>query len=89
MQLIKILLFVLPSILVTNVFGNGIIKNSVLVCYGRLEPETIKGYKYVILESQYYNIYEIQIIKSQNEKVVAYISLGEVNANSQYFNHLK
>lgn len=89
MQLIKILLFVLPSLLITNGYGNGTIKNSVLVCYGRLEPETIKGYSYVILESQFYNIYEIQKIKSQNEKVVAYISLGEVNKNSQNFELLK
>jgi len=89
MQLIKIILFVLPSILFSNVYGNGISKNSILVCYGRLEPETIKGYSYVILESQYYNIYEIKKIKSQNEKVVAYISLGEINANSQYYSLLK
>jgi endo-alpha-1,4-polygalactosaminidase (GH114 family) len=43
----------------------------------------------VILESQHYNIYEINKIKSQNEKVVAYISLGEINAHSKYFEHLK
>lgn len=89
MQLIKIILFVLPSILFSNVYGNGVFKTSILVCYGRLEPEVIKGYSYVILESQYYNIYEIQKIKSQNEKVVAYISLGEINANSQYYKALK
>ncbi|RTY93666.1 endo alpha-1,4 polygalactosaminidase [Flavobacterium sp. GT3R68] len=89
MRLIKMILFVLPSMLTTDMVGTGITKNSVLVCYGRLEPETIKGYTYVILESQYYNMYEIQKIKSQNEKVVAYISLGEVNANSRYFDLLK
>jgi endo-alpha-1,4-polygalactosaminidase (GH114 family) len=89
MRLIKIILFVLPSILTANVLANGTIKNSILVCYGRLEPETIKGYSYVILESQYYTIDEVQKIKSQNEKVVAYISLGEVNANSKYFELLK
>ena len=85
MQLIKIILFVLPSLLVSDAFGNGINKNSVFVCYGRLEPESIKGYSYVILESKYYTFYEVQRIKSQNEKVVAYISLGEINANSSYF----
>jgi uncharacterized protein (TIGR01370 family) len=85
MQLIKIILFVLPSLLVSDAFGNGINKNSVFVCYGRLEPEAIKGFSYVILESKYYTFYEVQRIKSQNEKVVAYISLGEINANSAYF----
>jgi uncharacterized protein (TIGR01370 family) len=86
MQLIKIILFVLPSLLVSDAFGNGINKNSVFVCYGRLEPESIKGYNYVILESKYYTFYEVQRIKSQNDKVIAYISLGEINANSFYFN---
>ena len=85
MQLIKIILFVLPSLLVSDAFGNGINKNSVFVCYGRLEPESIKGYSYVILESKYYTFYEVQRIKAQNDKVVAYISLGEINANSAYF----
>ncbi len=85
MQLIKIILFVLPSLLVSDAFGNGINKNSVFVCYGRLEPESIKGYSYVILESKYYTFYEVQRIKSQNEKVVAYISLGEISDNSNYF----
>ena len=85
MQLIKIILFVLPTLFVSDAFGNGINKNSVFVCYGRLEPESIKGYSYVILESKYYTFYEVQRIKSQNEKVVAYISLGEINANSSYF----
>ena len=85
MQLIKIILFVLPSLLVSDAFGKGINKNSVFVCYGRLEPESIKGYRYVILESKYYTFYEVQRIKSQNEKVVAYISLGEINVNSSYF----
>jgi uncharacterized protein (TIGR01370 family) len=85
MQLIKIILYVLPTLLVSDAFGNGINKNSVFVCYGRLQPESIKGFSYVILESKYYTFYEVQRIKSQNEKVVAYISLGEINANSAYF----
>jgi hypothetical protein len=82
-------LFILPSMLVTNTSGNGISKSTVLVCYGRLDPAEIKGYSYVILESQFYNIYEIRKIKSQNEKVIAYISLGEVNANAPHFKELK
>ena len=89
MQLIKIIIFALPALFVSDALGNGINKNSVFVCYGRLEPETIKGYSYVILESKYYTFYEVQRIKSQNEKVVAYISLGEINANSSYFKEFK
>lgn len=85
MQLIKIIIFVLPSLLISDAFGSGINKNTVFVCYGRLEPNTIKGFNYVIIESKYYSYYEVQKIKSQNDKVVAYISLGEINVNSSYY----
>ena len=82
-------LFILPSVLFPNAFAGMVNKSTVLVCYGRLSPESIKGYSYVILESQYYNVYEIKKIKSQNEKVLAYISLGEVNANAPHYGLLK
>lgn len=81
-------LFVLPSILTANPPA-AVGKSTVLVCYGRLNPEDIKGYDYVILEPQFYNIYEIRKIKSQNEKVLAYISIGEVNANAPHYAELK
>src|SRR5436190_5238989 len=89
MQLTKIIILVSILLIGTTVFGNNISKKSILVCYGRLEPETIKGYDYVILESQHYNIYEIKKIKAQNEKVFAYVSLGEINENSSYYNLFK
>jgi len=79
----------LPSVLIPNTYSATVGKSTVLVCYGRLAPEDIKGYNYVILESQYYNIYEIRRIKSQNEKVLAYISVGEVNENAMHYNLLK
>lgn len=89
MQLIKLFLYLLPSILISNTFTNGVKKNTVLVCYGKLKAETIKGYSYVILESKHYTAKEIKTIKLQNEKVFAYISLGEVNANAPHYKSLK
>src|SRR5436190_20458320 len=89
MQLTKILILVSVVFFAAAAFGNNISKKSILVCYGRLEPETISGYNYVILESHNYNIYEIQKIKSQNEKVFAYVSLGEINENSGFYNLFK
>jgi len=88
MRLIKMFLFVLPSLLASN-HASAVGKSTVLVCYGRLDPESIKGYDYVILESQFYNIYEIRKIKSQNEKVLAYISIGEVNEHAPHFKEIK
>jgi len=64
-------------------------KNSVLVCYGKIEAAKIKGYEYVILEEKNFNKDEISLIKKNNKKVVAYISLGEVNANASHYNLLK
>ncbi len=89
MRLIDIFLFVLPAVLVPGLISAAADTSTVLVCYGKLDPALIKGYHYVILESQHYNIYEIRKIKSQNEKVLAYISLGEVNANAPHFGQLK
>ncbi len=82
-------LFLLPSVIAASVTPMISPKSSVLVCYGRLDPSAIKGYNYVILESQFYNIYELRRIKSQNGKVLAYISVGEVNANAPHYQKLK
>lgn len=89
MRRIKFFFFILPSILVSNVFGNTIDKGTLLVCYGKIKPSTIKGYNCVILESNHYKKEEIEIIKKNNKKVIAYISLGEVNPNAKYYNKIK
>ena len=89
MQRIKFLFIIFPLILVINSFQNDMPKNNVLVCYGKMKPELVKGYKYVILESQNYLPSNIRVLKSQNKKVFAYISLGEVNVNALHYNQLK
>jgi len=87
---IKVLLVIIPIILVFNSFHQGDMKKStVLFCYGKSNLEKIKDYKYVILESKHYSEQDIQLIKSQNKKVFAYISLGEINANSPHFKDFK
>ncbi len=87
MRLINLFLFLLPSVLVPRMFAAG--KASVLVCYGRLEPELVKGYSCVIVDQGNYTQAEVRKIKSQNEKVLAYISLGEVNAHAKHYGLLK
>jgi len=79
----------MPSFLSSSIFANTEKMNTVLVCYGKLAAENIKGYCYVILESKYYSPKDILKIKSQNEKVYAYISLGEVNENAPHYSLLK
>jgi len=89
MRLTKFFLFILPSILMTNLFAMAPKKNNVLVCYGKLKAESITGYGYVILEAKHYTAAEVKQIKSQNEKVFAYMSLGEVNAHAPHYKVLK
>jgi uncharacterized protein (TIGR01370 family) len=87
MRLINLILFLLPSVLIPRAFAVG--KASVLVCYGRLEPELVKGYDCVILEQENYTSAEVRILKAQNQKVLAYISLGEVNEHAKHYESLK
>ncbi len=89
MQLIKILLYILPSLLTDSTLQSTVKKSTVLVCYGKIKPEYIKGYNYVILESLNFTSKEIKIIKAQNLKVFAYISLGEVNLHAPHYKVLK
>lgn len=85
----KYLLLIIPLIFIFNSFRKDMRKDSVLVCYGKLNPETTKGYKYLIVESKHYFPSNIRVFKSQNEKVLAYISLGEVNENAPHYDDLK
>ena len=89
MQLIKILLYILPSILTNTPLQSTVKKSTVLVCYGKVKPESIKGYTYVILESLNYTSQQIKTIKAQNSKVFAYISLAEVNVHAPHYKILK
>ena len=89
MRLIKILCFLLPALLVTNFMTNDMKKSTVLVCYGKMKPELIKGYHYVILEATQYTEKDVKIFQSQNDKIFAYISLGEVNQYATHYKELK
>ena len=75
MRHIKLFLWVLPSLLLSNTLGISYQKSTVLFCYGKLNVELIKGYNFVILESKHYNASEINKIKKQNKKVLAYIKV--------------
>jgi endo-alpha-1,4-polygalactosaminidase (GH114 family) len=64
-------------------------RQKVLVCYGKFEVEKVQGYDLVIVESSFFNFYEVAQLKKNNKKVVAYISLGEVNKNAVDYNFFK
>lgn len=89
MRLINIFSCILLSFILNSFFSIDMKNDAVLVCYGKLKPETIKGYQYLIVESKHYFPSDIRVFKSQNKKIFAYISLGEVNANAIHYQELK
>lgn len=64
-------------------------KASVLVCYGDVNPDKVQGYKYVILESEHFNPFDIKLIQENNDLVLGYISLGEVSSARYYFQEIR
>lgn len=92
MRLINwILLFMLIT-QTKSIQGLSINKNketSFLVCYGKLDPNAIKGYGCLILEGAHYTSEDIKIFKKNNKKVLAYISLGEVHPSVCYFKKIR
>jgi uncharacterized protein (TIGR01370 family) len=89
MRLIKLFLFLLPSVYSTQTVMAQAGKSSFLVCYGRLDPTSVKGYKLVILEAAHYKKDEIRLMRQNNDHVLAYISLGEVNEAAPHYKALK
>ncbi len=90
MRLINILLVIWPFLCFSKgAHLQGSNEKSLFVCYGKIDPNSIVGYKLVVLEAGHFNDEDIRIFKKNNEKVIAYISLTEVNENSPLFNKLK
>lgn len=90
MQRIKVLFIIIPLIVIFNSFQDNDMKtNTVLFCYGKLNPLAVKDFKYVILESNHFTARDVSVMKSQNQKIFAYISLGEINENAAHFKDLK
>lgn len=89
MRLINIIYILLPFLTYENEAKGIISKDDLFVCYGKIAPETIKGYNIVILESQHYNADEVAVIRNNNDKVVAYISTTEVNEAAFFYNDIK
>ncbi len=89
MRLIKILYFLLPFMGTSQTHLANNTMDKLFVCYGKIKPELVKGYELVILESEHYTASEIAIFNQNNKKVVAYISLSEVNENASFYKDIK
>jgi hypothetical protein len=85
MPLTNILFYLLPSFLFSSFSRQEQKEAKVLICYAKLKPELIKGYKTLIVEPKHYLPSNIRVFKKQNEEIYAYISLGEVNTNADHY----
>ncbi|WP_323757687.1 endo alpha-1,4 polygalactosaminidase [Roseivirga sp.] len=89
MRLIKTILLTMALFSFSGLFAQKVQPSTVLICYGKVNPDQIKGYKYVILESEHYTAFDVKLIKENNESVIGYISLGEVSGSRFYYDALK
>lgn len=64
-------------------------ESSVFISYGKINQDRIREFKYVILESEQYSRFEIDLMLESNQRVLGYISLGEVSAERSYYAQLK
>jgi len=64
-------------------------EKQVLFTYGDFYPKDVSGYEIVVLESAHFDSEDIEFLKQQNNTVLAYVSLGEVNESAAHFPHLK
>ena len=62
---------------------------SVFISYGELNPDKIRGYKYVIIESEHFTAFDVKRLKENNQVVLGYLSLGEVSSTRYYFESIK
>ena len=64
-------------------------EKQVLFTYGDFYPKDVSGYEIVVLESAHFDSEDIEILKQQNNTVIGYISLGEVNESAAHFPQVK
>lgn len=76
-------------IIFPNVLKSQGLDKKILVCYGDLYPDKVKGYDYLILEPAYFSSSDVTMMKQNNKKILAYISLGEVDKTAWYYPQLK
>lgn len=78
-----LLIYYLFLTLCCSVTKNGLIPFG--VAYNKLGPQDIEDYSLIILEPDHYSKLDVDELKSENVKLIAYLSLSEVDSNRWYF----
>ncbi len=85
MQRSNIFCFLLPLLGFSYGMNKAQDAKEIFICYGKIDPIIVQGFKLVVLEQQHYSENDISIFKRNNDKVLGYISLTEVNETSFYY----
>ncbi|WP_158306084.1 endo alpha-1,4 polygalactosaminidase [Maribacter sp. HTCC2170] len=59
------------------------------ICYGKISPAMVQGYELVVLEAQHYTSKEIELFKTNNSKVLGYLSVTEVNMSATHYEKIR
>lgn len=59
------------------------------VSYGKFAPKSINGFDFVIAEPDQFTAQQVHSLYHKHQKLLGYISLGEVNSSRSYYNILK
>ncbi|MEQ8525473.1 endo alpha-1,4 polygalactosaminidase [Gracilimonas sp.] len=58
------------------------------VCYAKVTPDQLQNYSMVIIEPDFYSKEEMAALRATGTKIIAYITLGEVDTNRWYYPRL-
>jgi hypothetical protein len=61
----------------------------VMISYSDFYPETVRGFRYVVVEPYFFSKTDVALLHKNNEQVYAYLSVGEVDRGSWFYDQLK
>lgn len=64
-------------------------QQQVLISYSDFYPKTVSGYGHLVIEPYFFSKNDVSILRKNNGEVYAYISVGEVDRGSWFYNDLK
>lgn len=83
------LILLMPMIGLNGCRIKGAKGNMIAIVYGKVLPEEVKNFRIVVVEPDHYTKEEIDAFHQKGLKVIAYLSLGEVDTNRWYYPYLR
>lgn len=59
------------------------------ICYAKVTPEQVQNYEMVVIEPDFYSKSEMESLRGTGTKILAYVTLGEVDENRWYFSEME